>query len=66
VKKSGKEESAKLRCLDLLRHPGNMGNEASLDGVRGTLTGDTPIPKKFNKQIGLGVLERLKNSRLWV
>ena len=39
-----------------------MGKEASLDGVQGTPTGNTPTPEKFNKQIGLGVLARLKNS----
>lgn len=39
-----------------------MGKEASPEGVQGIPTGDTPTPKKFNKQIGLGVLARLKNS----
>ena len=39
-----------------------MGKEASPDGVLETLTGNTPTPEKFNKQIGLGVLACLKNS----
>jgi hypothetical protein len=39
-----------------------MAKEVSQDGVPGIPTGDTPTPEKFNKQIGLGVLARLKNS----